>query len=145
MPEDKKVVEFRPASIEIKDDEERVSRLKADVERLAQLSQTEWQYYAEYSGYPERYGVTVAAFISMIKATVKENEKTLQRREKLDEKQQRTESLLLAQEHSAPIQAIVKHKSALNRPHHRVAILQQQTTFARFVANEIHPKFMHNQ
>jgi hypothetical protein len=63
------------------------------------------------------------------------------------EKQQRSllESLNSYGRYSSPIQAIVKHKSALNRPHHRVAILQQQTTFARFVANEIHPKFMHNQ
>jgi hypothetical protein len=56
-------------------EEERVRKLTAEVERLAQLSPAQWRYQAEYSGLPERYGITVAAFTAMIVATIKENDR----------------------------------------------------------------------
>jgi hypothetical protein len=68
MTRDDKVVDF-PNS------EERARRLKVEVERLARQSSTEWLYYIESPGYPERFGVDKATLRQMIEAAVKAIEK----------------------------------------------------------------------
>src|SRR5262249_13481023 len=62
-------------------DEERARRLKVEVERLAQLSTTEWMFYVATESYAAKYGVDCATLKRMVEAVVKENEKKLRARQ----------------------------------------------------------------
>ena len=55
--------------------EERARRLKAEVERLASLSPTEWLYYLEQGEIAKKHGIDTATLREMIEATIAAAEK----------------------------------------------------------------------
>jgi hypothetical protein len=67
-PEPDRVVGFPGA-------DECARRLRLEVERLSRLPTVEWQYYVEYEGHAEKFGVDKAVLRRMVEAVVKETEK----------------------------------------------------------------------
>jgi hypothetical protein len=83
-------------------DEERVRRLKAEVERLARQSPAEWLYYVSLPGYPEKYGVDAATLKTMIEVVIKDIEKKAKEdRGELRHREKRAESKQERQEREA--------------------------------------------
>jgi putative DNA primase/helicase len=96
VAEDKKVVEFRPPSIESEGAAEHASRLRALVEQRAGQPAFERELYLEDDA--KKHGITPTKFKAMVNAVVKENEKKAReakaedrQREQRVEKQQQTE------------------------------------------------------